>query len=177
MAKTRTKAKPEPEPEMGWREWIWSKWKWVSSKRVSIFWAVVGDVRSAMVGGLGGAVVALVSAWYFARSPEEYEVNVNEDGWAQPRSLFEYVEKKEPSLKMDFRPTELKSAYVCEYKLSIGTTWRLVLLSYLDAYRECFDVIRRGENLYVISPNMRSTQMEVRQGAYMCKCQTARSPL
>ena len=127
-----------------------------------------------MVGGAAGALVGLFTSWYFATSLLEYEVNVNEDGWAQPGSLFEYVEKKDPTLKLDFRPTSLKQTWVCEYKLSQGETWRLLVLSYLDAYRDCFDVTRRGESSYVISPNMRSSQMEISQGAYMCKCQTAK---
>lgn len=144
-------------------------------RRVFSLENLAGDVRSTVIGSVAGsvvgAVVGVMSAYWFATaSPLQFEVVLNDDGFGQPRLLFDLAEKQDRSLQLEFRPPELRSTWVCEYKLAVGESWKQMVLAYLDAYRECFDVTDRGTNRYLISPNRISTRMEQRNGSFLCKC-------
>lgn len=139
-------------------------------KKVFTFETLVGDIRSAVIGSITGVVAAFFGSIIFANTLLDYTVFVNDDGYGQPRSLFEYAEKRDPKLKLKFNPEALKNVFVCEYKLVTAANWRQVVLSYLDSYRDCFDVTARDENSFIISPNFRTSLMKKNDAIYTCKC-------
>ena len=139
-------------------------------KKVFTFETLVGDIRSAVIGSITGVVAAFFGSIIFANTLLDYTVFVNDDGYGQPRGLFEYAEKRDPKLKLKFNPEALKNVFVCEYKLVTAANWRQVVLSYLDSYRDCFDVTARDENSFIISPNFRTSLMKKNDSIYTCKC-------
>lgn len=132
--------------------------------------SLVGDIRSAIVGSICGVLASFFATWLFANSVREFAVLVNENGYAQPSSLFEYVEQQEPKLKLSFKPKEFRNVFVCEYKLVTGNNWRQLAFKYFDSYRDCFDVTARSENEFIVSPNLRSSLLKVANSTYLCKC-------
>lgn len=135
---------------------------------------LTGDVRSAMIGSITGSIfgtiATIVTTAFLVKSSAQYSVFVNDDGFAQPKGLFDLAEKHDPKLTLKFRPTELRSIYVCEYRMVNADNWRQLVLSYLDTYRDCFDVNAHSETDFVISPNTRSTVLTKQETSYMCKC-------
>lgn len=140
---------------------------------------LAGDVRTALIGSGIGAVVgvasAAIGALIFAKASLDYTVYVNQDGVGQPRSLFDLAEKEDSKLKLQFSPAELRDVYVCEFKRVTGENYRNLVLQYLDAYRDCFDVSARGENSFVIYANRRSARLEQKKGTFLCECGAASS--
>jgi hypothetical protein len=142
--------------------------------RVFTFENLTGDVRSAVIGSITGSIIAtittIVTAAFLVNPPLQYSVFVNDDGFGQPKGLFDLAERHDPKLILTFRPAELRSVYVCEYKLVNGESWKKLVLTYLDAYRDCFDVNARSDEDYIISPNMRTSVLAKKQTTYLCKC-------
>ena len=132
--------------------------------------SLVGDLRSAIVGAVFGVFTSIFAQWLFASPVREYTVLLNDNGYGKPSGLFEYAQQQDPKLKLKFEPPEFKDVFVCEYKLVTAASWRRLVLSYLDSYRECFDVSPRNENEYVISPNLRTSLLKKIGANYMCKC-------
>ncbi len=123
-----------------------------------------------MIAAIVGAMVGVASAAYYAGPSLEFTVGVNSDGFGQPKALFDTAEKEDTKLKLQFVPTDLRNAYVCEFKHITGDDWKGMVLKYFDTYRECFDVSAQGENSYSIYPNNRSTRLIKKDGVYLCKC-------
>ncbi len=115
-----------------------------------------------MVGGL-------IAAALIAR-PLGYTVFLNEDGIGQPRALFDLAEKSNPQLKLEFSPSELRTVYVCEYKHVTGPNYTEMVIKYLEAYKDCFDVSATGENEFKIFANTRSARLQQKQGTFLCQC-------
>ena len=135
---------------------------------------LTGDVRSAVIGSVTGAVIGAITTiattLFFTHVPLQYTVFVNDDGYAQPKGLFDLAEKNDPKLSLSFNPAELRNVYVCEYKLVTGDDWKKLVLSYLDTYRECFDVNARSEDNFIISANTRASLLVKKDTNYLCKC-------
>jgi len=136
---------------------------------------VIGDVRSAVVGSIVAAITTYLLATLTPGPPLHFEVKVNSDGYGQPLGLFSTAEREDPKLKLTFKPEGLRQAFVCEFKQVTGAKWKDLVLSYLDTYRECFDVSAQGDDNYTIFPNRRSARMTLREGAYFCKCDSEAS--
>jgi hypothetical protein len=137
---------------------------------------LAGDVRSALIGSGTGAVIAIIAAGaatLWLTKPLDYTVFVNEDGFGQPRPLFDLAEKADPKLRLEFSPTELRSVYVCEFKRVTGPNYKALVLQYLDTYRDCFDVSERGDNEFRIFANTRSARLQLNKGSFLCKCNAA----
>jgi len=136
--------------------------------------SLAGDVRSAVIGAIAGSLIGAVSSTitflFLTSAPLQYTVFVNDDGYGQPKGLFDLAERAEPKLSLTFRPAELRNAYVCEFKSITGDSWQRVILGYLDTYRDCFDVNSRSENSFVISANNRTSVLIQRQADFFCKC-------
>ena len=131
---------------------------------------LVGDLRSASVGAIFGLLASFLGSIIFAGNVREYSVLLNDAGYGQPSGLFDYAEQQDSRLKLIFSPPEFKDVYVCEFKLVTAENWRRIALSYLDTYRDCFDVSARSQDEYVVSPNFRSTILKKNGRAYECKC-------
>jgi hypothetical protein len=155
----------------------------ISRQKVKVvgFWtrvfsrdALAGDVRSAVIatvlGSPIGAAVGIATSLLVTTTPLEYLVDVNPDGYGQPKGLFDTAQQQDRKLELRFEPSNLRSAYVCEYKRVLGSNWRNMVLEYFDFYRECFDVSKKGENSFVIFANNRSKRMIQKDGSFLCKC-------
>lgn len=112
----------------------------------------------------------MILTWLFTSPTKEFSILVNDGGFAQPRGLFEHVEKQDPSLKLVFQPANFKDVYVCEYKLTEAETWRRLLFKYIDAYRDCFDVKAKAENEFIIAANFRTSVLKQVDSTFLCKC-------
>jgi hypothetical protein len=145
-----------------------SLWAWL---RDFFSWQnLFKDLRSAVVSSFVGAATALLTAWLISPANLSFTVGVNSSGIGRPKALFDTAQKEEPKLKLNFFPPELRDTYVCEFKRLNGTDWKKMVLDYLDAYRDCFDVSAQGENTFSVYPNWRSSVLIKRSGAYLCKC-------
>ena len=116
---------------------------------------------------------SLLGSTVWVEKPITYTVFVNEDGYGQPRSLFDRAQKSDPNLNLEFSPKELRNVYVCEFRKVTGPNYTAIVVSYLDAYRDCFDVSQRGESDYKIFPNSRTARLQQRDGAFFCKCDSS----
>jgi hypothetical protein len=131
---------------------------------------LVGDLRSASVGAIFGLLASFLGSILFAGNVREYSVLLNDAGYGQPIGLFDYAEQQDKKFRLIFSPPNFKDVYVCEFKLVTAENWRRIALSYLDTYRDCFDVSARSQNEYVVSPNYRSNILKKNGDAYECKC-------
>ena len=137
-------------------------------------------MRTALIGsGIGagvGIATAAIGAVFLAKAVN-FTVYVNQDGIGQPRPLFDLAEKQDAKLKLQFSPAELRDVYVCEFKRVTGENYKALVLQYLDSYRDCFDVLSRGDYSFVISANRRSARLEQKKGSFLCECATSRRSL
>jgi hypothetical protein len=150
---------------------VWYRHIWLSLSSFFGPGKIAGDVRSAVIGSITSAIGTLIGAYILvSAAPLTFVVEVNSDGFAQPKALFDVAQKEAPKLKLNFVPANLRNTYVCEFKRVQGSDWEAMVIEYLDAYRECFDVSRQGDNTFSIYPNNRTNRLTKKQGAYLCKC-------
>lgn len=126
-----------------------------------------------IVGFTVGFVVASATAFLFAKNSVDYTVLVDGNGVGQPQPLFDLAERADRNLRLDFAPAELRSVYVCEFKRLSGENYTALVLRYLDAYRDCFDVSVQGENEFRIFPSTRRARLQQKEGVFFCRCNAA----
>lgn len=134
-------------------------------------WGIFGDVRSAVVGSIFGAIVGLMAVALADEPPKHRWVFTNESGYAQPiRSLLDPLEKEGSDITMSFEPTELEQIFVCEYAHLSGFSDREILFAYLDRYSMCLWVVQRSPSEFAVRPNLNAGFLTKRDGNWFCKC-------
>lgn len=130
-----------------------------------------GDVRSAAVGAVMGTVANAIISWLLADAVS-FTAFPSADGYTQPLvELVDAAVAEDSSLKVTFKPRELKFLYVCEYAKLSGKTSKDVLISYVSQYQMCLSIRRSDENSFVIEPRRGASDIEFRDNAWQCKCQ------
>jgi hypothetical protein len=134
-------------------------------------WGIVGDLRSATVGSVFGAIVGLIAVAIAAQPGKETLIFTNEDGYAQPmQALLAPLNKEEREVTVTFEPPDLRDVYVCEYTRIVGFSYYELVLFYFDKYSMCLLPIKRSEVEFVIKPNLHSGFLANKDGNWLCKC-------
>ncbi|MBZ0140749.1 MAG: hypothetical protein K8H87_13410 [Pseudorhodoplanes sp.] len=134
-------------------------------------WGVFGDIRSAAVGSIFGAIVGLITAAFAVKPPIETFIFTNDKGFAQPmRALLTSLKDEKEKITIRFEPEDLEEVYVCEYSHVTGASPKQVLFSYLDKYSACLSVSQKDRSDFVIRPNKLSGLLVSRNGHWFCKC-------
>lgn len=141
------------------------KWSWVP-------W-IAGDLRSAVVGSLFGALVTWFLNWYYAPGPPlEIEITTDSNGFASPIApLLGAVTADENPTTFTFEPPAFRGVWVCEYSHLTGYSGREMMLTYLSKYSMCFAVVQGAKGAYTVRPNPNgSAEFKPTSDGWFCRC-------
>lgn len=145
---------------------------YMNLRRIFTLEHLIGDVRSAIVGGTMGAVTSIVVALFTASALVTYSVFPSVDGWAMPLpALVDHARSEDRSLEIKFQPEDVQETFVCEFAQVSAATYKELFLEYMDRYQGCFELAQVHENTFRISPNAKSGMMTKTAGSsWQCKC-------
>jgi hypothetical protein len=132
--------------------------------------AVVGDLRSAAVGGLCGVLVSAVLAYGASLFDRVYEVYVSESNYAQPLINLMHDVEDEGRIVVEFQPAELAMTATCEFWRGSADTFSDIFFEFMRDYSACFSLRQMSGDSYLVAVNSRSGSMEQIGTDWVCNC-------
>lgn len=151
---------------------------WWKRLRGYLWKGFIVDVRAALVGSIVGAIVGPIVVAYMAAEEIEQIIRTDSRGSADPLHVLVVQTQFDSSpAQVSFLPPDLEGMRISESAYIVGTTYREILLRYVDRYSMCLDLSKTADHAYEVRPNLNSGALrKTASGVWVCKCSPPSTP-